>query len=232
MDALAIAAVEAVDDGMVVGLGTGRAAARAIRALAERARVESLRLRCVATSAASEHLARSLGLAVIDPSEITGVDYLFDGADEVAPDLSMIKGGGGAMTRERIVAHMARSRTYICDASKLTPRLGVRARLPIEVLPMALGFVREELSNVAGLTGDLRVADGRRYATDNGNPVLDVALGPDGREPRWLADLGAMLDGLPGVVDHGLFLEEADELIVETADGATIERRRRPEEHA
>lgn len=230
MDSLALAAIESITDGSTVGLGTGRAAARGIRALAEKARSERLALKCIATSRASEELARSLGLTVIDPSEVSGVNFLFDGADEVSPDLSMIKGGGGAMTRERIVAHMARRRVYMIDASKLTAKLGMKAPLPIEVLPMALAFVREELVNVAQLHGRERKGpDGKPYLTDNGNRVLDVSLGAAGRESRWLVDLAAMLDTLPGVVDHGLFLEEADELLIEPAGGGDIERRTRPD---
>lgn len=229
-DALAQAAIEPIVPGMTVGLGTGRAAARGIKALAERARVEELSLRCIVTSKASDGLARSLGLTVVDPGEVAGVDYLFDGADEVAPDLAMIKGGGGAMTRERIVAHMAQRRVYICDSTKCTARLGMRAPLPVEVLPMALAFAQEEIAHVTELRCGVRVgADGERFITDNGNLVLDVSLGAAGRETPWLTDLAAVLDTLPGVVDHGLFIEEADEVFIEHPDGR-IERRERPTE--
>src|SRR5690606_26698235 len=103
-DTLARLAVEPITDGMLVGLGTGRAATRGIHALAQRVNEGGLRVRCVATSESSEALARELGLQVLPFSEVERVDYLFDGADEVAPDLSMLKGRGGAMTREKLVA--------------------------------------------------------------------------------------------------------------------------------
>lgn len=223
IDLLAQAAVEPIESGMVVGLGTGRAAARGVRALAARAKAERLRVTCVCTSRATQSLAEELGLTVVDAVQVREIDYLFDGADEVAPDLSMIKGGGGAMTRERIVAHMASRRCYIADVTKRTPKLGTRFALPVEVLPLASAFVAAEIEAVAGVKGTWRAGADGLYATDNGGRVLDVAIGP--RDRDWLNDLAAMLDTLPGVVDHGLFLEEADEVIIEyPAEGGRIER--------
>src|SRR5580693_3789759 len=147
-DLLAAAAVT----GMTVGLGTGRAATRAIRALAERAVAERLALRCAATSRASHDLAAKLGLIVGSLEEIGHIDYLFDGADEVDPVLRMIKGRGGAMTREKIVAHASARRVYLIQSDKLSSRLGERAPLPIEVRAADLAQVQEDLRKI-GLKG-------------------------------------------------------------------------------
>src|SRR6266571_2564059 len=129
-DLLASAAVKDIVSGMNVGLGTGRAATRAIRALAERAATERLALRCVATSKASHDLAARLGLTVGSLEEIRNLDYLFDGADEVDSALRMIKGRGGAMTREKIVAHASARRVYLVQDAKRVAHLGATAPLP------------------------------------------------------------------------------------------------------
>lgn len=214
-DPLATAAVKDIVAGMAVGLGTGHAATRAIHALAERAVSERLELRCVATSHASEDLARALGLVVGSLEEIGPLDFLFDGADEVDPALRMIKGRGGAMTREKIVAHAARRRVYLVQSAKLVARLGETAPLPIEVNASALATVHHALQRI-GLDGPLRLtADGTPYQTDNGHPVIDAALPADLDVDR----LGPSLDALPGVIGHGLFLSEADEVLTEDAEG-------------
>jgi ribose 5-phosphate isomerase A len=214
-DLLAVAAVKDIVSGMAVGLGTGRAATRAIRALAQRAAAEGLVLRCVATSQASHDLAAALGLTVGSLEEIGRLDFLFDGADEVDPELRMIKGRGGAMTREKIVAHASARRVYLIQANKLSSRLGEKAPLPIEVPASDLATVRQALRAI-GLEGPVRLnADGTPYRTDSGNPVIDapLAAGID------VQQLGASLDGLPGVVGHGLFLAEADAVLIEDEAG-------------
>jgi ribose 5-phosphate isomerase A len=215
VDRLAEVAVAKIATSMSVGLGTGRAASRAIRALAQRARTEHLALRCVATSTASGKLARALGLAVADLGEVGTVDLLFDGADEVDPDLRMIKGRGGAMTREKRVAQAARRRVYLVQSDKLVARLGQSAPLPVEVEVSALATVEQALQ-AEGLAGSRRPGeDGGPYRTDGGNPVLDLRL-PAAID---LAALARLLDSMPGVVGHGLFLDEADEVLVEDAAG-------------
>jgi ribose 5-phosphate isomerase A len=219
-DLLAEHAVAPVESGMLVGLGTGRAATRGIHALARRAHEEKLRVECVATSEASASLARELGLPVLPFGEVERVDYLFDGADEIAPDLTMLKGRGGAMTREKIVAHATSRRVYLIDDSKLVSRIGERFPLPIEVLPFALASVRRALRD-AGLVGPVRTReDGEVYHTDNGFLVIDAAI-PEGRRPREINDALARIDGVLG---HGLFLDEADEALVETQDRSSVRR--------
>jgi ribose 5-phosphate isomerase A len=215
-DALAAAAVEEIRSGMTVGLGTGRAAARAIEALAHRAAAERLDLLCVATSRASELLAGGLGLPLLPIEEVERLDYLFDGADEVDPALRMIKGRGGAMTREKIAARAAARRVYLVQSTKLVERLGSTGPLPIEVMRFGLAAARRAL-RALGLDGGLR---GAGYLTDDGNPVLDAAL-PGGLELTSLADA---LDRMPGVVGHGLFLTEADLVLVEDEQGIVSQR--------
>ena len=220
-DALARAAVEPVRDGMVIGLGTGRAASRAIHALARRAALERLSLSCVATSLASARLASDLGLRVDDLGHADRIDYLFDGADEIDPELRMLKGRGGAMTLEKIAAHAADYCAYLIDDSKLVGALGERNPLPVEILPAALGSVRARLHD-AGLTGVIRAADNAPYRTDNGNPVLDI----DWPEDTTPEEIALLLQDTPGVVGHGVFLDEADEILVEDASGAVRRRTR------
>lgn len=222
VDALAEAAVGAIRDRMVVGLGTGRAAARAIEALARRARDEKLALTCVATSRASDEQARSLGLQTVPMNGVERLDYLFDGADEVDEQLRMIKGRGGAMTREKIVARAASRRVYLVQSEKLVSRLGASAPLPVEVLAFGLASARAALNRL-GLKGEVRTKDdGSTYLTDNGNPVIDAHLA----RTHDVEMLAAMLDGVPGVVGHGLFLHEADVVLIEDASGAITSRER------
>ena len=220
-DALAEAAVAEIKSGMTVGLGTGRTASRAIAALAERVKEEGLSIKCVPTSHATESLARFHGLPLVDFAMLERIDYLFDGADEVDPQVRMLKGAGGAMVRERIVAHAAERRVYIVDESKLVDRLGQRTTLGVCVLAFGLTSARRHLRDLS-LQGVVRRSlDGHLFLTDNGNLVIDVTL--DDRDP---CELACQLNDIAGVVDHGLFLDEADEVLVETPRG--IERMTRP----
>jgi ribose 5-phosphate isomerase A len=222
-DALAEAAIAGIQSGMIVGLGTGKTASRGIVLLAERVHEQKLDILCVPTSHVTETLARSQRLPLTDFAMQEKVDYLFDGADEVDPNLRMIKGAGGAMTRERIVAHAAAKRVYMVQEKKLVHRLGERATLPIAVLAFGLASTRESLRMI-GLNGVVRrTLDGHLFLTDNGSLIIDVTLGD-----RNLDELAHEIDGIPGVLDHGLFLDEADEVLVETADGK-IERMVRAE---
>lgn len=221
-DALAEAAVAEITSGMTVGLGTGRTASRAIQALADRVREEKLDIKCVPTSHATETLARFHGLVLADFAMMDHVDYLFDGADEVDPQLRMLKGCGGAMTRERIVAAASDRCVYIVDESKLVDRLGQRSTLGIAVIAFGLTSARKHLRDL-GLHGVVRrTLDGHLFLTDNGSLVVDVTL-----DDRDVEELACQINDIPGVVDHGIFLSEADEVLVETAKG--IERMTRKE---
>ena len=215
-DQLAQEAIAPIRGGMVVGLGTGRAASRAVRALAARAGAESLRVTCVSTSDATTELARSLGLTVVEFAGVERVDFLFDGADEVDGALRMIKGRGGAMTREKMVARASAHRVYLIDEAKVVKRLGEKAPLPIEVMEFGFASVRAALGR-AGLKGPRRAReDGSAYRTDNGCAVIDAPLPPNADPDR----IDALLGATPGVVGHGLFLTEADVVLIEDQAGA------------
>lgn len=213
-DPLAEAVVADIQSGMIVGLGTGRTASRGIIALADRVREDGLDVKCVPTSHVTETLARQLRLNVVDFAMIERVDFLFDGADEVDPDLRMLKGAGGALTRERIVAHAADRRVYMVHENKLVERLGTKAPLSACILAFGLASIREHLRSV-GLNGVVRRSmDGHLFLTDNGNLVLDFMI--EDQDPE---ELSRTLDSIPGVVDHGIFLTECDELVIEKPTG-------------
>lgn len=216
-DLLAEAAVAEIQSGMIVGLGTGRTAARGILALARRAREEGLQVHCVPTSHASETLARANQLQIIDFAMVERVDYLFDGADEVDPRLRMIKGRGGALVRERIVAHASTRNVFMVGEEKLVDRLGARSPVPIAVLAFGLASIRQKLANL-GLNGVVRrTLDGQLFLTDNASLIIDATL----TDTVDVEEFAGELNAIPGVIDHGLFLDEADEVLVETAEGIT-----------
>ena len=197
--AAAVAAVAEVRDGMLVGLGTGSTAAFAIRALGERV-AGGLRIRAVVTSEASGVLARDVGIPVIDFADIAAVDLTIDGADEIDARCFAIKGAGGAMLREKIVAASSARMVVIADGSKRADRIGA-AKLPVELLPFARTYVMRVLDEMGGapvIRGD--------YRTDQGNLVADCHFAALD-DPRALA---AALSAIPGVLGHGLFLDEVD----------------------
>jgi ribose 5-phosphate isomerase A len=216
-DPLARAAIEGIHADMTVGLGTGRAAARAIRALATLEHAPTLT--CVSTSDASTKLATTLGLTVRSLDDALArrghIDVLFDGADQVDPSLRMIKGRGGAMTREKIVARAAKFRRYLIQDHKQVRLLGDHCELPVEVLAFAPKAVEDALKHES-LIGHWRTTDdGSPAHTDDQNPILDLVW-PSGWEPEPVARL---LHATPGVVGHGVFLTEAHEVIVESDAG-------------
>jgi ribose 5-phosphate isomerase A len=212
------AALGEVVNGMKIGLGTGDTAARFIRALAERVR-DGLSVSGVATSQASSELARSLGIPVHAPDEVAALDLTIDGADEIDAQLRLIKGGGGAHTREKLVARASSKLVIVADWQKQVQRLGERMRLPIEILPFSPRWTIAQLTQL-GLAPELRLRDGAPFVTDNGGLVVDCTLAEE-------SDLGALAEaikGLPGVVEHGLFLVEASVAYVGTRDGVDVLR--------
>src|SRR6202789_3186150 len=206
-------AVEFVEDGMAVGLGTGTTATLFIRELGERVRA-GLKIRCVASSDASHQLGLSLGMDVTTLDELPELDLYIDGADEVGPELALIKGGGGALLREKIVASAADRFVVVVDSSKVVTVLG-RFPLPVEVVKMALPLVERKLDDL-GLRPKLRHhPDGSIYMTDEDNFILDCACG-EIPEPEETA---AEIRGVVGVVEHGLFLGMASMVLVTGNDG-------------
>ncbi|MDP9039710.1 MAG: ribose-5-phosphate isomerase RpiA [Acidobacteriota bacterium] len=203
-------AVEFVEDGMAVGLGTGSTSTLFIRELGRRIQAGGLTIRCVASSDASQRLGLSLGMDVTTLEQLPELDLYIDGADEVGPGLALIKGGGGALLREKIVASAARRFVVVVDESKLVPLLG-RFPLPVEVIKMALPVVQPRLEEL-GLHPRQRKAkdDSGPYLTDEGNYILDCAAG-EIDDPEVLA---AEIRGIVGVVEHGLFLGMASLALV------------------
>lgn len=213
-------AAEMAGPGMVVGLGHGSTAVWAVRRLAARyAAGELAGMVCVPCSRAVEAEARTLGLAVTGLDEHPEVDLTIDGADEVDPGLNLIKGGGGALLREKIVAQASRREIIVVDRSKLSPALGTRFALPVEVLPFAWRPEARFLSGLGGRATLRTGGDGAPRLTDQGNYILDYAGGPWPEAAR-LAELAATLDARAGVMGHGLFLGLAETVIVGGPDGA------------
>ncbi|MEO6811602.1 MAG: ribose-5-phosphate isomerase RpiA, partial [Isosphaeraceae bacterium] len=167
-------ALDYIHDGHVVGLGTGRTATLFIQALAERVKA-GLAVRGVASSRASADLARRLGIPLTTLDEVETIDVTVDGADEVDPRLNLIKGRGGALVREMIVAASARQFIVVVGKGKLVPTLGGRGVLPVEVVPFALGFCRRRLTEI-GCQSEPRQTGDALYLTDNGNPILDCRI--------------------------------------------------------
>lgn len=209
-------ATEFVQDGMVVGLGTGTTATMFIRELATR----KLDIRCVASSDASHELAQSLGMQVFSLAQLPELDLYIDGADEIARAdgaLNLIKGGGGALLREKIVCSAAKEFIVVADSTKVVPILG-KFPLPVEIIQMALPLVEPRLADL-GLNPKLRQKkDGAgAFITDEGNYILDCACGRID-DPESLA---AELKSIVGVVEHGLFLDMASMALVAGEDGVT-----------
>jgi ribose 5-phosphate isomerase A len=214
-EAAARKSVEYVQPGMVLGLGTGRTAAYLVRLLGERVR-QGLDIRGVPTSSGTEALARAEGIALLTFAQVRQLDLAIDGADEVDPSLRMIKGGGGALLREKIVAAAARKRIFAVDSSKPKPRLGAFP-LPVEVVRFGWELVSRRLEAL-GAQVKLRTAkDGAPFITDEGHYLLDCAFG-EIADPEHLAHT---LDGMTGVVEHGLFIGLADMVLV--GRGSSVE---------
>jgi ribose 5-phosphate isomerase A len=213
-----------VQPGMVVGLGTGSTALFAIRRIAILLQGGELRdIVGVATSRVTEAEARRLGIKVLEdfPREI---DLTIDGADEVDPAMHLIKGGGGALLREKIVAQASRRLAIVVDEDKLSPALGSRHALPVEVVGFGWQSQASYLEAlIPGTAASLRAGvDGDRYMTDNGNIILDWATGPLAQP----AEVAACLSSRAGIVEHGLFLGLATDLFVGDVDGVRHRSRR------
>jgi len=212
-------AIEQVQDGQVVGLGTGSTAKFAIEGLGRRIR-EGLSIKGVPTSIATEHIAAGLGIPLVVLNDAGCIDVSFDGADEVDPDFNMIKGGGGALTREKLVALAAKRRVFLVDETKLVSKLGQSRLVPVEVLPVAWALSARRLKELNG-EPNLREDAGKTYVTDNGNYILDCAFGPLD-DP---ASLEKSIKLLPGVVECGLFIGIADSLVIGFDDRIEIKER-------
>jgi len=206
-----------VASGMVVGLGTGKAASAFIESLG-RAAAAGLAIRGVPTSEASRQLAARVRIPLVGLDEVDELDLTVDGADEVDPQGNLIKGYGGALVREKIVAAASRKLVILVGEEKLVPRLGSRGRLPVEVLPFGLAATKRHLVQL-GLTPQLRMSGKDPLVTDNGNYILDCGTGTLDRP----AELEQSIRAVPGVVGTGLFLGMASTVLVQR--GAAVEVR-------
>lgn len=211
-------ALSHVEEGMKLGIGTGSTAEEFVRLLAVRVS-DGLGIVGVPTSERTAELCRDLGVPLATLDDEPALDLTIDGADEIGPGLSLVKGGGGALLREKIVAFASKRMIVIADSSKVVDTLG-KFPLPIEVNPFGLGATRiaiEEAAGRLGLSGEikLREKNGERFVTDGGHVILDASFG---RIPDPLA-LSDALHAIPGVVEHGLFLGLADLAVVAEPDG-------------
>jgi ribose 5-phosphate isomerase A len=206
-------ALEWIADGMIVGLGSGRAATQFVCALGERVR-QGLRVRGVPTSQATAALAQSVAIPLVTLDDVAAIDVDVDGADEVDPQLNLIKGLGGALVREKIVAAASRRVIILVGPEKLVPVLGSNGILPVEIVPFGLSWCRRRLAEI-GCTGDVRVdGSGKPFVSDNGNLILDCRIGPL-TDP---ADFEERVFAVPGVVDSGLFLGMAQTVLIQRGD--------------
>ena len=212
-DAAARASLRYVNDGDIVGLGTGSTAAFMVRALAEKVRA-GLKIVGIPTSKRTEELAASLGIAVTTLDEYQDINVTIDGADEFDSQLRLIKGGGGALLREKIVASASRKLVIIADSSKQARKLG-RFPLPVEVIPFAEKLVARKIVAMGAQVKLREYAYGNPFVTDEGHHILDCHFGEIDDPEK----IGSELSFMPGIVEHGLFLNMASVVVVGKADG-------------
>jgi ribose 5-phosphate isomerase A len=211
-------AVDWVESGMVVGLGSGSTALFAIRCIGALIQARTLRdVLGVPTSIASEMEARRLNIPIAEVGWRGPIDVTIDGADEVDPALDLIKGGGGALLREKIVAQASRREVIVVDETKLSPRLGTGSSVPVEVIAFGWRSQAQHLESLGARVSVRSHPDGTPFATDEGNLILDCAFGPVARP----AELAAAIGSRAGIVEHGLFLGLATNLIVAGVNGIT-----------
>lgn len=212
-------ALELIKDGDAVGLGTGRAATAFVNALGKRVQ-QGLKIRGVPTSEASAALARQLGIPLVTLDQVEQLDIDVDGADEVDPQLNLIKGLGGALIREKVVAASAKRVVILVGPEKIVSVLGERGVLPVEVVPFALPLVRRRLTAL-GCPPTLRLVGGKQYVSDNGNHILDCRIQPMADPAKLDRDILA----IPCVVGTGLFLGMADTVLIQEGDKMQVRQR-------
>jgi len=216
-EAVARAAIGYVRSGMVLGLGSGSTAGYFINVVAERIRSGELRIEAVPSSLVVAARAKEFGIPICEPGRGLRVDLTVDGADEIAPDLSLIKGAGGALLREKVIAEASRNFLVIADSSKYVEQLGGRA-LPVEVVPFALPWVIDQLAEIDG-SPRLRMdpgSPGKPFLTDQQNYIVDCQFGLI----EDVESLAARLKRIPGLIEHGLFLGYARAALI--ANGGNV----------
>ncbi len=211
-------AVNYIEPGMVIGIGTGSTAAYMVRALAQRMRDGLTITGAVPTSQATSQLAASLDIPLTSLDDHPELDLAIDGADEIDPRLFLIKGGGGALLREKIVATASRRFIVIGDSTKLVSKLGSTAPVPVETIPFGAAAVHRSLEKL-GARVQLRQRDGETFLTDNGNMILDCYFA-NGIDDPTILDL--LIRAIVGVVESGLFLRMAERAIIGGANGIQV----------
>jgi ribose 5-phosphate isomerase A len=202
------AAAKLVNDGDIVGLGTGSTAYFAVIALGERVKA-GLKITGIPTSIATAELARKVGIPLTTLDQHPAIDIDIDGADEVDPHLNLIKGGGGALLREKVIAAASKKFIVVADSAKIVSTLG-KFPLPVEIIAFARAVVEPEIARLGASIKMRTRPDGSPYITDNGNPILDCSFGKIEDPPA----LSRALNNIPGVVEHGLFIGLASKALV------------------
>ena len=214
----ALESVKYIKDGMVVGLGTGSTAKHMIEAVGKLV-ADGMSLTCVPSSEATDQLARELGIKIVELHEVEKIDLTIDGADEFDGDFQLIKGGGGALLREKILAWNTTFNIIIADSSKDVKKLGA-FKLPVEVIPFATKQIQTYLEQ-EGLKPVQRMKDGSAYRTDENNNILDIDIS----EVEDLQSLEIQLLKVPGIVETGLFLDSTSLIIVGKEGGPEVKER-------
>lgn len=207
-------AVKHVENGQIIGLGTGSTANLAIKEIGKMV-ADGLEIKGVPTSDASEELAKSLNIPLLSIDDVRVIDLTIDGTDEFDADLNLIKGGGGALFREKMVARLSDREIIIADSSKRVEKLGA-FKVPVEIVPIALNFAQNQIKELGG-NAKIREKDGEVFTTDAGNKILDADFGLI----ENVLDISFKINNIEGVVCHGLFINLATMVIM--ADGDDIE---------
>ncbi len=204
-------AVKIIKDNQIIGLGTGSTAEYAVREIGKLVK-KGLKIKGVPTSNKTEKLVKSLNIPLITLDEVDSIDLTIDGTDEFDADLNLIKGGGGALFREKMVARLTKNQIIIADSSKKVDVLGA-FKVPVEVVPIALNFAQKQIEKIGGAS-KIREKDGKTFITDAGNQILDADFG----EIKNANDISEKLNAIEGVVCHGLFINLAN-MVIMAKDG-------------
>ena len=219
--AVAKAAVDQIQNGMILGLGSGSTAALMIEALAQKIKSGEIKdVVGVTTSFQGEVLASELGIPLKSLSSVSGIDLAIDGADEVDPNFQLIKGGGACHVQEKLVASLSKKFIVVVDSSKLVKKLNLDFKLPVEVLPSAWKQVQKKLEEWGG-AGELRMAQKKAgpIVTDQGNLILDLTFKNGIDEPKFLE---TQINNIPGVLENGLFINLTDEVLVGRVENEVV----------
>ncbi|MBF7016381.1 ribose 5-phosphate isomerase A [Staphylococcus durrellii] len=211
-------ALQQIKDGMVIGIGSGSTIELLIPQLAEKIKSEQLNITGVCTSNKTAYIAKNHGIKVIEVNDATSIDVAIDGADEVDPNLNLIKGGGGALFREKVIDAMANKFVVLVDESKMVDYLGETFKLPVEVDKFNWLLVAKKIQAYGNLEVTRRMVDDVPFITDNGNYILDVVLHNDINS----SDFHEYLIHLIGVLETGYFIDIADQVIVGTQNGVKV----------